>query len=83
MNTASSFCWQSMSGKVMTYSDIIESVWGHFAADDRQILRVNMANIRKKIEGDPAEPKYIVTEIGVGYRMAAAQSKNRLKPTVN
>jgi two-component system KDP operon response regulator KdpE len=58
-------------GKVLTYSDIIEQVWGHFAVDDRQILRVNMANIRKKIERDPADPKYIVTEIGVGYRMAA------------
>lgn len=70
------------AGKVMTYSDIIEQVWGHFAADDRQILRVNMANIRKKIECDPAEPRYIVTEIGVGYRMAAPP-KNRLKATVN
>lgn len=59
--------------KVLTYSEIIGQVWGHFAADDRQILRVNMANIRKKIERDPASPKYIVTEIGVGYRMASTE----------
>ncbi|MCI1956035.1 MAG: response regulator transcription factor [Oscillospiraceae bacterium] len=56
-------------GQVLTYSYIIEHVWGHFAADDRQILRVNMANIRRKMEPNPAEPEYIVTEIGVGYRM--------------
>lgn len=56
-------------GEVLTYSYIIEQVWGHFAADDRQILRVNMANIRRKIEPSPAEPTYIVTEVGVGYRM--------------
>ncbi|HEX3016223.1 MAG TPA: response regulator transcription factor [Caproicibacter sp.] len=57
-------------GQVLTYAYIIEQVWGHFAADDRQILRVNMANIRRKIEQNPAEPKYIITEVGVGYRMA-------------
>lgn len=57
-------------GKVLTYSYIIEQVWGRFAIDDRQLLRVNMANIRKKIELDPSNPKYIVTEVGIGYRMA-------------
>ncbi len=57
-------------GEVLTYSYILEHVWGNFAADDRQILRVNMANIRRKIERDPAEPRYILTEVGVGYRMA-------------
>lgn len=70
-------------GKVMTYSDIIEQVWGHFAADDRQILRVNMANIRKKIECDPADPKYIVTEIGVGYRMAGIAEKMEQEQSVS
>lgn len=57
------------SGQVLTYSYIIEQIWGHFAAGDRQILRVNMANIRRKIEQNPAEPRYIVTEVGVGYQM--------------
>ena len=56
----------------MTYAEIIKHVWGHFAADDRQILRVNMANIRKKIERDPANPKHILTEVGIGYRMASS-----------
>lgn len=57
------------SGKVMTYSSIMSSVWGPYTDDDNKILRVNMANIRRKIEKNPAEPLYIDTEVGVGYRM--------------
>ena len=57
------------SGKVMTYSSILSSVWGPYADDDNKIMRVNMANIMRKIEKDPAQPKYIFTEVGVGYRM--------------
>lgn len=56
-------------GKVMTYSSIITNVWGPYADNDNRILRVNMANIRRKIEVNPAQPKYIFTEVGVGYRM--------------
>lgn len=40
-----------------------------YADNDNQILRVNMAHIRRKLEENPAEPQYIFTEIGVGYRM--------------
>ena len=57
------------AGKVLTYDQIIQHVWGPNAAGDNRILRVNMANIRRKLEISPAEPKYIFTEIGVGYRM--------------
>ena len=58
-------------GKVLTYSYIINNIWGPFAdAENNRILRVNMSNIRKKIEKDSMAPKYILTEIGVGYRMA-------------
>ncbi|HBR30541.1 MAG TPA: DNA-binding response regulator, partial [Clostridiales bacterium] len=57
------------SGKVLTYDYIIKNIWGPYAKCDNQILRVNMANIRRKIEKNPAEPKYIYTEVGVGYRM--------------
>ena len=53
----------------MTYESIISKIWGPFADSDNQILRVNMAHIRRKLEENPAEPKYIFTEIGVGYRM--------------
>lgn len=57
------------SGKVMTYSAVMNSVWGPYAESDNKILRVNMANIRRKLEKNPAEPIYIFTEVGVGYRM--------------
>lgn len=57
------------SGKVITYSSLIEQVWGPYADDNNRILRVNMANIRHKIEKNPGEPEYIFTELGVGYRM--------------
>ena len=57
------------SGKVLTYDSLIEQVWGPYADDNNRILRVNMANIRRKLEANPGEPQYIFTELGVGYRM--------------
>lgn len=62
------------SGKVMTYKSIINMIWGPYADTDNQILRVNMANIRRKIESNPARPKYIFTEVGIGYRMLESSS---------
>lgn len=60
-------------GKVLTHDFIIKEVWGPYINDtylsEIQALRVNMANIRRKLENNPAEPRYIVTEVGVGYRM--------------
>ena len=60
-------------GKVMTYSAIIRSVWG--VMDDGSIkkLQVNMANIRKKLGCKPGESRYILNELGVGYRMQDPQ----------
>lgn len=57
------------SGKVITYDALINQIWGPYAGDNNRILRVNMANIRRKIEKNPGEPEYIFTELGVGYRM--------------
>ena len=57
------------AGKVMTYDSIIKEIWGPNMKNDNRILRVNMANIRRKIEKNPAEPQYIFTEVGVGYRI--------------
>jgi len=59
----------SHPGKVMTHNHIIKEVWGSSAGSDMQSLRVFMANIRRKIEKDHANPRYIRTEVGVGYRM--------------
>ncbi len=57
------------SGKVLTYGYIMNAIWGPYMDNNNQILRVNMANIRRKIEKNPAQPKYVFTEIGIGYRM--------------
>lgn len=57
------------AGKVLTYDYLIRQIWGPYSDNNNQILRVNMAHIRRKLEKNPAEPEYIFTEIGVGYRM--------------
>lgn len=57
------------AGKVLTYDYIIKEIWGPNMKNDNRILRVNMANIRRKIEKNPAQPQYIFTEVGVGYRI--------------
>ena len=62
------------SGRVMTYDSIISSIWGPYADHNNRILRVNMANIRRKLELNPAEPEYVQTEIGIGYRMIEEES---------
>ena len=57
------------AGKVLTYDFIQEHVWGPYGSSSNQILRVNMANIRRKLKENPSEPKYVLTELGIGYRM--------------
>ena len=57
------------AGKVLTYDFIIKEIWGPNMQNDNRILRVNMANIRRKMEKNPAQPEYIFTEVGVGYRI--------------
>jgi len=56
-------------GKVLTHKFLLNEIWGTFSGNDTQSLRVFMANIRRKIERDPAQPRYILTEVGVGYRL--------------
>lgn len=56
------------AGRVLTHDFIIRNVWGPYA-NETKTLRVNMANIRRKIEKNSAQPVYILTELGVGYRM--------------
>ena len=62
------------SGKVMTYTAIIRSVWGVMDDGSVKKLQVNMANIRKKLGCKPGESRYILNELGVGYRMQDPQS---------
>jgi len=57
----------------MTYSTIIRSVWGIMDSGSIKKLQVNMANIRKKLGVQPGENRYVVNELGVGYRMLDQQ----------
>jgi len=57
------------AGKVLTTSYIIKEIWGVGYGNDTQALRALMAGLRRKIEKNPAKPRYIMTEIGIGYRL--------------
>ncbi len=57
------------SGKVMTYSAIINAIWGYNDEGSRKKLQVNMANIRKKLGAVPGKQSYIINKLGVGYKM--------------
>ena len=61
------------AGQVLTYQTIMREIWGPAAVGDNKVLRVHMANIRRKLERSPAEPEYLFTDVGVGYRMAEAE----------
>ena len=58
------------SGKVLTHSHLLRQVWGPGYAQQSHYLRVYMTQLRRKLEADPARPKFLLTEAGVGYRMA-------------
>jgi two-component system, OmpR family, KDP operon response regulator KdpE len=58
-------------GRLMTHKALLGEVWGHAYEDDTHTLRVHIANLRRKIEPDPQEPRYIRTDPGVGYRFAS------------
>jgi len=57
------------AGKVITHRQLIRLVWGQAYESETHLLRVNVSNLRRKIERDPARPQYILTEPGVGYRL--------------
>jgi two-component system KDP operon response regulator KdpE len=59
------------AGKVLTHRQLLKEVWGPHQVEETHYLRVFMANLRRKIEADPAQPRYLLTEQGVGYRLAA------------
>ncbi|MBV6468375.1 response regulator [Nitrospirales bacterium NOB] len=57
------------AGKVITHRQLLKEVWGPLHVEEGQYLRVYMRQLRQKIEPDPAQPRYLVTELGVGYRL--------------
>jgi len=58
------------SGRILTHAMIMHRVWGRATDQDLQSLRFHITQLRKKIEVDPAQPRLIITEIGIGYRFA-------------
>ena len=63
------------AGLVVTHSQLLKSVWGPEHVDDLQYLRIYMRQLRHKLETDPARPKHLVTEVGVGYRLIDHESR--------
>lgn len=59
------------AGKVLTHRQLLRQVWGAGYELETHLLQVNISNLRRKIEPDPSRPSYIVTEVGVGYRLRA------------
>jgi two-component system, OmpR family, KDP operon response regulator KdpE len=59
------------AGKVLTHRQLLREVWGPGSSDETHYLRVYMAQLRHKLEDDPARPRHLLTETGVGYRLRA------------
>jgi two-component system KDP operon response regulator KdpE len=57
------------AGKVLTHNQILRQLWGTVYVGQPHLLQVNVSNLRHKIEPEPARPRYILTELGVGYRL--------------
>jgi two-component system, OmpR family, KDP operon response regulator KdpE len=57
------------AGRVLTHRQLLRQVWGTAYESEMHMLRVNISNLRRKIESDPARPHYLLTEPGVGYRI--------------
>jgi len=58
------------AGRVITHGQLLQEVWGSRGTDQTHYLRVHMAALRRKVEVDPARPRWLITEPGVGYRLA-------------
>lgn len=59
------------AGKVMTHQQLLKEVWGPNQSENSHYLRIYMANLRQKLEQEPAQPRHFLTETGVGYRLLA------------
>jgi len=57
------------AGRVVTHRQVLKQVWGAAYAGQAHLLRVNVSNLRRKLEPEPARPRYLLTEPGVGYRL--------------
>jgi two-component system KDP operon response regulator KdpE len=58
------------AGRVLTHRQLLSEVWGPNSSQEAHYLRVYMNQLRQKLEADPAQPRYLLTEPGIGYRLA-------------
>jgi two-component system KDP operon response regulator KdpE len=65
------------AGKVVTHQQLLREVWGPAHVNETQYLRVYVGQLRQKIERDPTQPRYIITEAGVGYRLRQLDDDDR------
>jgi two-component system KDP operon response regulator KdpE len=65
-------CLARRPGRVLTHQQILDDVWGASTTARHHHVRVHMAQLRRKLEADPARPRFVLTEVGVGYRFADA-----------
>jgi two-component system KDP operon response regulator KdpE len=66
------------SGRILTHQQLIQAVWGKNGKGDTHLLRVNVSNLRHKIETDPSRPHHILTEPGIGYRLISEEENSWL-----
>ena len=67
------YCLMSRAGRVVTYAKLLTAVWGADCREEVEYLRTFVRQLRKKIEDDPSNPIYLLTDVYVGYRFADAQ----------
>lgn len=65
------------AGRVMTHRQLLQAIWGPGYEEEAHILRVNISNLRRKLEPAPLHPQYLITEPGVGYRLRAADAERK------
>ena len=71
------------AGRVLTHKQLLKAVWGNEYDTDTHYIRIYMRQLRRKIEPDPAQPKYLITEAGIGYRLLAANKFQIEKRTIS
>ena len=75
-------CLMSRAGRVVTYAQLLTAVWGADCREEVEYLRTFVRQLRKKIEDDPSNPQYLLTDVYVGYRFADAQMFQDVAETV-
>ena len=68
------------SGNVVTHQFLLREVWGNEHIDDTHYLRIFVRKLRRKIEADPTQPRILLTELGVGYRLVSADGSSAAQP---